>query len=90
MVGLTSLPLGKALNPVQTGWRGHSLVMLADFSHLPSVSTKALLCFLSPVRTLSFLGMSLCLALMFISSWYYAIVAMAIAGCIYKYIEYRG
>lgn len=41
-------------------------------------------------RALSFLGMSLCLALMFISSWYYAIVAMAIAGCIYKYIEYRG
>ncbi|CAF98841.1 unnamed protein product, partial [Tetraodon nigroviridis] len=40
--------------------------------------------------TLSFLGMSLCLALMFISSWYYAIVAMAIASCIYKYIEYRG
>ncbi|XP_056155891.1 solute carrier family 12 member 7 isoform X2 [Lampris incognitus] len=39
---------------------------------------------------LSFLGMSLCLSLMFISSWYYAIVAMAIAGCIYKYIEYRG
>uniref|UniRef100_A0A671Q601 Solute carrier family 12 member 7-like n=1 Tax=Sinocyclocheilus anshuiensis TaxID=1608454 RepID=A0A671Q601_9TELE len=40
--------------------------------------------------TLSFLGMSLCLALMFISSWYYALVAMLIAGCIYKYIEYRG
>ncbi|XP_061778131.1 solute carrier family 12 member 7 isoform X2 [Nerophis ophidion] len=40
--------------------------------------------------TLSFVGMSLCLALMFISSWYYAIVAMAIASCIYKYIEYRG
>ncbi|XP_075903798.1 solute carrier family 12 member 7 isoform X4 [Nelusetta ayraudi] len=40
--------------------------------------------------TLSFLGMSLCLAIMFISSWYYAIVAMVIAGCIYKYIEYRG
>ncbi|XP_017289431.1 solute carrier family 12 member 7 isoform X2 [Kryptolebias marmoratus] len=39
---------------------------------------------------LSFLGMSLCLAIMFISSWYYAIVAMVIAGCIYKYIEYRG
>ncbi|XP_031439899.1 solute carrier family 12 member 7 isoform X4 [Clupea harengus] len=39
---------------------------------------------------LSFLGMSLCLALMFISSWYYALVAMVIAGCIYKYIEYRG
>ncbi|KAM4533603.1 solute carrier family 12 member 7 isoform 1-T1 [Odontesthes bonariensis] len=39
---------------------------------------------------LSFLGMSLCLALMFICSWYYAMVAMAIAGCIYKYIEYRG
>lgn len=40
--------------------------------------------------TLSFLGMSICLALMFISSWYYAIVAMVIAGMIYKYIEYQG
>ncbi|XP_008436670.1 solute carrier family 12 member 7 isoform X4 [Poecilia reticulata] len=40
--------------------------------------------------TLSFLGMTLCLSIMFISSWYYAIVAMGIAGCIYKYIEYRG
>ncbi|XP_044075088.1 solute carrier family 12 member 7-like isoform X2 [Siniperca chuatsi] len=40
--------------------------------------------------TLSFLGMSLCLSLMFISSWYYALIAMVIAGCIYKYIEYRG
>ncbi|XP_075603151.1 LOW QUALITY PROTEIN: solute carrier family 12 member 7 [Balearica regulorum gibbericeps] len=40
--------------------------------------------------TLSFLGMSLCLALMFICSWYYALIAMVIAGCIYKYIEYRG
>ncbi|KAI4892107.1 hypothetical protein NFI96_012456 [Prochilodus magdalenae] len=39
---------------------------------------------------LSFLGMSLCLSLMFICSWYYAIVAMAIAGCIYKYIEFQG
>ena len=27
---------------------------------------------------------------MFISSWYYAIVAMVIAGMIYKYIEYHG
>ncbi|XP_021568559.1 solute carrier family 12 member 7 [Carlito syrichta] len=40
--------------------------------------------------TLSFLGMSLCLALMFICSWYYALCAMLVAGCIYKYIEYRG
>uniref|UniRef100_A0A8C5UNF4 Solute carrier family 12 member 6 n=1 Tax=Microcebus murinus TaxID=30608 RepID=A0A8C5UNF4_MICMU len=40
--------------------------------------------------TLSFMGMSICLALMFISSWYYAIVAMVIAGMIYKYIEYQG
>uniref|UniRef100_A0A8C9PVV1 Solute carrier family 12 member 6 n=1 Tax=Spermophilus dauricus TaxID=99837 RepID=A0A8C9PVV1_SPEDA len=39
---------------------------------------------------LSFIGMSICLALMFISSWYYAIVAMVIAGMIYKYIEYQG
>ncbi|XP_056606360.1 solute carrier family 12 member 5 isoform X2 [Triplophysa dalaica] len=40
--------------------------------------------------TLSFLGMSLCLSLMFICSWYYAIVAMVIASCIYKYIEFCG
>ncbi|XP_008316503.1 solute carrier family 12 member 6 isoform X2 [Cynoglossus semilaevis] len=40
--------------------------------------------------TLSFLGMIICLALMFISSWYYAIVAMVIASMIYKYIEYHG
>ncbi|KAM9718246.1 solute carrier family 12 member 6 isoform 2-T3 [Menidia menidia] len=40
--------------------------------------------------TLSFLGMTICLALMFISSWYYAIVAMVIASMIYKYIEYHG
>ncbi|XP_058499526.1 solute carrier family 12 member 5b isoform X1 [Solea solea] len=39
---------------------------------------------------LSFLGMSLCLSLMFICSWYYAIVAMCIATCIYKYIEFCG
>ncbi|XP_031423647.1 solute carrier family 12 member 5 isoform X2 [Clupea harengus] len=39
---------------------------------------------------LSFLGMSLCLSLMFICSWYYAIVAMVIASCIYKYIEFSG
>lgn len=45
---------------------------------------------LPPRRTLSFLGMSLCFALMFICSWYYALCAMLIAGCIYKYIEYRG
>uniref|UniRef100_A0A669B515 Solute carrier family 12 member 5b n=1 Tax=Oreochromis niloticus TaxID=8128 RepID=A0A669B515_ORENI len=37
---------------------------------------------------LSFLGMSLCLSLMFMCSWYYAIVAMGIATCIYKYIEF--
>ncbi|XP_069099626.1 solute carrier family 12 member 5 [Pleurodeles waltl] len=40
--------------------------------------------------SLSFLGMSLCLSLMFICSWYYALVAMLVAGLIYKYIEYRG
>ncbi|KAI5625674.1 solute carrier family 12 member 7 isoform X3 [Silurus asotus] len=40
--------------------------------------------------SLSVLGMTLCLTLMFVSSWYYALVTMMIAGCIYKYIEYRG
>uniref|UniRef100_A0A671NIZ3 Solute carrier family 12 member 7-like n=1 Tax=Sinocyclocheilus anshuiensis TaxID=1608454 RepID=A0A671NIZ3_9TELE len=40
--------------------------------------------------SLSFLGMSLSLSLMFVSSWYYALVAILFSGCIYKYIEYRG
>ncbi len=34
--------------------------------------------------------MCLCLAVMFMSSWYFALLAMGIAGIIYKYIEYRG
>ena len=41
-------------------------------------------------RFTSFLGMCLCLALMFISSWYYALIAMIIAAAIYKYIEFQG
>lgn len=41
-------------------------------------------------RCASFLGMWLCLALMFISSWYYALVAITLAAAIYKYIEYQG
>merc|ERR1712088_450559 len=40
--------------------------------------------------SLSLIGVILCLAIMFMSSWYYALVAMGIAGVIYKYIEYRG
>lgn len=40
--------------------------------------------------TLSFTGLTLCIAIMFMTSWYYALVAMGMAGCIYKYIEYRG
>ncbi|XP_071814976.1 solute carrier family 12 member 6-like isoform X2 [Apostichopus japonicus] len=40
--------------------------------------------------SLSFLGMLLCVSVMFISSWYYALVAMAIAASIYKYIEFQG
>ncbi|XP_073999201.1 solute carrier family 12 member kcc isoform X3 [Rhodnius prolixus] len=40
--------------------------------------------------SLSFLGLALCIAVMFMSSWYYALVAMGMAGLIYKYIEYRG
>ncbi|CAH8678117.1 unnamed protein product [Schistosoma rodhaini] len=39
---------------------------------------------------LSFVGLCLCIALMFISSWYYTIVAWALAFAIYKYIEFRG
>ncbi|KAK6642647.1 hypothetical protein RUM43_004149 [Polyplax serrata] len=40
--------------------------------------------------SLSFTGLSLCIAVMFMTSWYYALVAMGMAGLIYKYIEYRG
>ncbi|XP_020289559.1 solute carrier family 12 member 7 isoform X1 [Pseudomyrmex gracilis] len=40
--------------------------------------------------SLSFLGLTLCIAIMFMTSWYYALLAMGMAGCIYKYIEYRG
>lgn len=39
---------------------------------------------------LSFLGLSMCIMVMFMTSWYYALFAMGIAGCFYKYIEYRG
>jgi len=40
--------------------------------------------------TLSFTGLSLCIMVMFMTSVLYAILAMILAGCIYKYIEYRG
>ncbi|ODM89739.1 Solute carrier family 12 member 6 [Orchesella cincta] len=40
--------------------------------------------------SLSSLGMILCLTVMFMTSWYYALIAMGIAGIIYKHIEYRG
>jgi len=41
-------------------------------------------------RILSLVGLALCVCLMFISSWYYALVAIAVAVIIYKYIEYKG
>ena len=41
-------------------------------------------------RSLSIFGALLCLTLMFIVSWYYALAAIVIALLIYKYIEYRG
>ncbi|KAF0766635.1 solute carrier family 12 member 6 isoform X3 [Aphis craccivora] len=40
--------------------------------------------------TLSFTGLVLCIAVMFMSSWYFALLALGMAGVIYKYIEYRG
>lgn len=40
--------------------------------------------------TLSLLGLALCITLMFISSWYYALTAICVAAIIYKYIEYKG
>ena len=40
--------------------------------------------------TLALLGMALCLTLMILSSWYYALIALTLATFIYKYIEYKG
>lgn len=66
-------------------------MFMSSYTHSAGVTLLSLLMsFPVALRTLSFLGMTICLALMFISSWYYAIVAMVIAGMIYKYIEYHG
>lgn len=46
--------------------------------------------FRSVRRTLSLTGASLCVAVMFMSSWLYALVAIVLASGIYKYIEVRG
>ncbi|XP_065341848.1 solute carrier family 12 member 6 isoform X2 [Cloeon dipterum] len=40
--------------------------------------------------SLSLFGLSLCISVMFMTSWFYALIAMGMAGLIYKYIEYRG
>ena len=40
--------------------------------------------------TLSLLGLFLCLLIMFIVNWFYAIIAILMAFSIYKYIEYKG
>lgn len=40
--------------------------------------------------SMSFVGLSLCITVMFMTSWYYALLAMLLAGIIYKYIEFRG
>lgn len=41
-------------------------------------------------RSLSLAGLVLCISIMFMTSWFYALLAMGMAGLIYKYIEYRG
>jgi len=46
--------------------------------------------FLCICRLLSLFGVCLCLVIMFITSWYYALAAIVLAGAIYKYIEYKG
>ncbi|KAG7310451.1 hypothetical protein JYU34_003233 [Plutella xylostella] len=40
--------------------------------------------------SLSLIGLVLCISIMFMTSWFYALIAMGMAGLIYKYIEYRG
>ena len=41
-------------------------------------------------RVLSLMGVLLCISIMFIASWYFALVAMLVAIVIYKFIEYKG
>ncbi|XP_022130318.2 solute carrier family 12 member 4 isoform X1 [Pieris rapae] len=40
--------------------------------------------------SLSIAGLVLCISIMFMTSWFYALIAMGLAGVVYKYIEYRG
>lgn len=41
-------------------------------------------------RSLSMFGACLCIAVMFMSHWKFALVAIVIGVVVYKYIEYRG
>jgi potassium/chloride transporter 4/5/6 len=36
------------------------------------------------------MGVLICISIMFIASWYFALVAMLVAIVIYKFIEYKG
>lgn len=40
--------------------------------------------------SLSLIGLALCMSIMFMTSWYFALIAMGLAVLVYKYIEYRG
>ncbi|XP_016973959.1 solute carrier family 12 member 4 isoform X1 [Drosophila rhopaloa] len=40
--------------------------------------------------SLSLIGLTLCISVMIMTSWYFALIAMGMAIIIYKYIEYRG
>lgn len=40
--------------------------------------------------SLSLFAVLLCISIMFMTSWYMALIAMVMAVIIYKYIEYRG
>ena len=39
---------------------------------------------------MSFVGAILCVAVMFISAWHFALVAIFVGVAVYKYIEYAG
>ncbi|KAH8405519.1 hypothetical protein KR215_001947 [Drosophila sulfurigaster] len=40
--------------------------------------------------SLSLIGLTLCISVMIMTSWYFALIAISMAIIIYKYIEYRG
>ncbi len=76
-------------------WIMHSLNVfqrfgLVDFMWNDPLLYLLIALWLDYCRSMSLLGAVLCVAVMFISHWGFALIAITIGVCVYKYIEYRG